>query len=123
MILDHINIAAPMPLLETVRAFYCSVMGLHEGSRPGFSGRGFWLYQGDSPFVHLSESNDHSAADKGHLDHVAFRSRGLGEMKERLEAAGVAYRASYIPDINLGQLFFKDPAGTGLEVNFPGEKP
>lgn len=23
--------------------------------------------------------------------------------------------------INMTQLFFKDPAGTGLEVNFPGE--
>jgi len=121
--IDHINIAAPYELLEKVRDFYCSVLDLKDGFRPDFLGRGFWLYSDDKALVHLSERNDRQAAHQpGHLDHIAFRSSGLGAMKDRLASRGIDYRCGYIPEVNMTQLFFTDPAGTGLEVSFPNER-
>lgn len=37
MRIDHINIAAPMTLLDKVRDFYCSALPLEEGARPDFN--------------------------------------------------------------------------------------
>jgi catechol 2,3-dioxygenase-like lactoylglutathione lyase family enzyme len=123
MHIDHINIRAPQDLLERVRQFYCSVFGLEEGFRPAFSSGGYWLYAGDCPLVHLSIGGEKQAGGPpAHLDHVAFQSAGLEAFRKTLDASGVAYRCAYIPEIDLSQLFFSDPAGTGLEVNFPGER-
>lgn len=122
MHIDHINIAAPEELLERVRNFYCAVLDLTEGFRPEFSQKGFWLYAADRPIVHLSESGRHQRGEhRGHLDHVAFQTAGLEAMIERLRVNNIEFRSSYIPEFNMTQLFFTDPAGTGLEVNFPGE--
>lgn len=122
MQLDHFNIAAPMDLLETVRDFYRDVLGFEEGFRPDFQRRGFWLYAGARPVVHLIESDrHHAAAGLIHLDHIAFRASGLARVKKALEQNGVAYRSSFIEEFSMTQLFFTDPAGTGLEINFPGE--
>jgi len=122
MYIDHINIAAPFELLEQVRDFYCTVLDLKDGTRPQFSRRGFWLYSGEKPLVHLTERAGRQAAERaGCLDHVAFRASGLEAMKARLASAGVEYRSGFIAEFNMTQLFFKDPAGTGLEVNFPDE--
>lgn len=117
MDLNHINISAPMELLEEVKAFYCRVLGLREGYRPNFSRRGFWLYEGDKPLVHLTESGVHYRSERGHLDHVAFQTEDLAAVVEGLEFLGVSYRKIHVPDTGITQLFFEDPAGTGLEVN------
>ena len=122
MHLDHINISAPIQLLEKVRDFYCAVFGLEDGFRPVFRQNGFWLYSGDKPIIHLSESDLHMAnTGQGCLDHVAFRATGLREQIERLDSQQVEYRSNHVPELDMTQLFFRDPAGTGLEVNFLGE--
>ena len=122
MKLDHFNIAAPMDLLQQVRDFYVEVLGFEQGFRPEFSRRGFWLYAEGKPCLHLIESEQHFANDKpGFLDHIAFRSTGLEGIRERLKQNTVEYRTSYIKEFEMTQLFFHDPAGTGLEINFPGE--
>ena len=122
MELDHFNIAAPMDLLESVRDFYRDVLGFEEGFRPAFQRRGFWLYQGGRPSIHLIESDMHHAAERQpYLDHIAFRASGLEQVKARLDQHGVTYRTGYIAEKEMTQLFFRDPAGTGLEINFPGE--
>ena len=124
MHIDHINIRAPRELLEQVRDFYRTVFGLQEGFRPAFSSSGYWLYTGDHPIVHLSAGGE--LADRNgptHLDHVAFQTAGLQEFRETLEANGIPYRSNFIPELEMSQLFFSDPAGTGLEVNFPAERP
>ncbi len=59
MKLHHINIKAPRELLQQERDFFCVVLGLHEGIRPDFSIRVYWLYAGDKAIVHLSESDAH----------------------------------------------------------------
>jgi catechol 2,3-dioxygenase-like lactoylglutathione lyase family enzyme len=123
MHIDHINIRAPSALLEQVRDFYCTVLGLEEGYRPAFPSTGYWLYAADKPIVHLSLGAETvPAGQRTCLDHVAFQAAGLEAFRARLDALGIEYRSSYIPELHMSQLFFRDPAGTGLEVNFPREK-
>ena len=119
MQLDHINIRAPGELLEEVKDFYCGLFGLEDGFRPDFGQAGYWLYSEDRPVVHLSEDGARQAdTRRGYLDHVAFRSNDLPGLVARLEARGVAFRSTRIAELGMTQLFFSDPAGTGLEVNF-----
>ena len=124
MHIDHINISAPFELLQKVRDFYCQVLGLVDGFRPQFPKRGFWLYAGDKPIIHLVESSEHHHNEKqGYLDHVAFQTTGLDSVLEKLNSNGIQYRLSHVPEINLAQIFCKDPSGTGVEVNFPNQAP
>jgi catechol 2,3-dioxygenase-like lactoylglutathione lyase family enzyme len=121
MRLDHFNIAAPPDLIEACRDFYVDVLGFEEGFRPDFARRGYWLYADGVPSIHLVESERHRAVRDGYLDHIAFRVSDLAAMKARLEAHAVPYRRSTIAEFGMVQLFFSDPAGTGLEINFRGE--
>ncbi|SHE68641.1 Glyoxalase-like domain-containing protein [Microbulbifer donghaiensis] len=118
MRLDHINISAPMELLLEVRDFYCAVLGLQEGFRPDFARRGFWLYAGERPLVHLVESNVRFATEApSYLDHTAFHTENLQAVVDELESLGVSYTKTHVPGGDLRQVFFTDPAGTGIEVN------
>lgn len=118
MNIDHINISAPKDLLREVKYFYCTVLDLQEGYRPSSSRPGFWLYSGDRPLVHLTESKMHYGGEwRGYLDHVAFQTEDLAAVVEGLKLLGVSYRKTHVPDTGVTQLFFEDPAGTGLEVN------
>ena len=122
MQIDHINIKTPQDLMRQVCDFYCTVLGLEEGFRPSFSTAGHWLYSGDRPLVHLSLGHEQTGgAQRGYLDHVAFQTTGLDAFLARLEAHGIPYRSSHVAALELTQLFFEDPAGNGLEINFPGE--
>lgn len=122
MHVDHINIAAPADLLEEVRAWYGKILGLENGFRPEFQSDGYWLYAHGKPIVHLSEHDGYLEDDKqGYLDHVAFQTSGLDVMEERLNSLGIEYRSNHIPEIPMTQLFTRDPAGTGVEINFPNE--
>jgi catechol 2,3-dioxygenase-like lactoylglutathione lyase family enzyme len=119
MRIDHINIAAPMQLLEEVRDFYCKALLLEEGPRPDFGIPGFWLYGDGKPILHLIESNEHHRAAKPHyLDHVAFEVEDLQGYTERLDQLGVEYSVKHIPDYNISQVFCHDPCGNGVEANF-----
>jgi len=122
MHLDHINIAAPAGLLAKTRDFYCDVIGLTAGFRPEFSRKGFWLYSEGKPIIHLIESLEHSRNKKqGYFDHFSLQATGLTKVIEKLDKASISYRLSYVPEIDLSQLFCKDPCGIGVEINFPGE--
>ncbi|MCP4045157.1 MAG: diguanylate cyclase [Gammaproteobacteria bacterium] len=122
MQLDHINIAAPAELLEKVRDFYCDVLGLTEGFRPDFSRDGYWLYSEDKAIIHLIVSSRHHENKKqGYFDHFALRTTGMAKVLEQLHAFSIEYRTSHLPEINLTQIFCKDPSGTGVEINFLNE--
>jgi catechol 2,3-dioxygenase-like lactoylglutathione lyase family enzyme len=137
--IDHINVRAPEGRLEELRNFYCTLLGLADGFRPAFGSRGYWLYADDRPLVHLSlgraaagpapRGQPGCGPDKGPangaargLHHVAFRSSGVDALRARLEAQGVSYRLDYVAELDLSQVFFSYPVGTGIEVNFPGER-
>src|SRR5919205_2061650 len=102
--LDHFNITAPADLIERVRDFYVEVIGLSEGGRPRFMRRGFWLYAGAGPVVHLTAGDGDDTRTPGArsaFDHVAFSCEGLREFVERLESAGVEYEVDEVA--SLGQ--------------------
>jgi catechol 2,3-dioxygenase-like lactoylglutathione lyase family enzyme len=124
--LDHINLRAPQALLATLRDFYRDVVGLRDGPRPAFGSRGFWLYAGDVAVVHLSEQHAEEAprgkarADAGGtFDHVAFAAVDPEGAARTLREHGVGFRVDRNLLARQHQFFFVDPAGNGVELNFP----
>ena len=120
--LNHYNIRAGQPLIGRVRDFYVDVVGLVEGWRPPFQFPGHWLYAGDAAVVHLVETaaTQEAALPVGTLDHVAFTCTDFDAFEAKLRSLGIEYRKSAVPGAKLRQLFVKDPAGNGVELNFAG---
>lgn len=123
MHIEHINIRAAQPLLDELRDFYCALFALRVGFRPKSPIRGYWLYgEGDRPWIHLAVSDEPVVpGSNGCLDHIAFQMTGLREIIERLKSLGVEYTTDGFEEIGMTQLFFSDPAGVGLEINFLDE--
>lgn len=115
--LDHINIAGPPDLIARCRTFYVDVLGLVDGHRPPFRSRGFWLYAGERPIVHLTES-DREGGHTGSFNHFAFACEGLDQAIARLTSHAIAFERDDVPATNQTQLFLEDPAGISLELNF-----
>lgn len=119
--LDHYNLRAPGPLLDTLRDFYVDVVGLRLGERPPFRSHGYWLYAGAQAVLHLSQAGpDESrvANVANTFDHVAFSCDDLPGTIARLRQFGVRYSSAEVPLTRQRQLFFDDPAGNGIELNF-----
>jgi catechol-2,3-dioxygenase len=119
--LNHFNLRAHRELLEKLRDFYCDVVGLVVGPRPPLKISGYWLYAGEQPVLHLSEA---ATADIGQtdtvttFDHVAFDCTDLAEFEARLARLGIRYHMNRVPQTTRVQLFVRDPAGNGVELNF-----
>jgi catechol 2,3-dioxygenase-like lactoylglutathione lyase family enzyme len=117
--LAHVNIATPH--LDETRAFYVDVMGLAEGQRPPFKSRGYWLFAGDRPIVHLVEDLALSPAlPVAGINHIAFQTDDVEAFAGRLKAHGIAFEASVVPGTKDSQLIFTDPTGVRLEVTSNG---
>jgi catechol 2,3-dioxygenase-like lactoylglutathione lyase family enzyme len=125
--------------LEASIAFYVEILGLRQGSRPSFNFPGAWLYLGedetDFGAVHLiGEDLDGSTGlgaylgdrergvGPGSLDHVAFLARNWSTLRERLRAARVVFVERAVPALGLHQVFFNDPSGVTVELNFPADE-
>ena len=122
--LNHYNLRAPRDLLEQLRSFYCDVVGLTVGARPPFQSVGYWLYASGQPILHLSESRPGEPPSAGAaltFDHAAFSCAGRSEFERRLAQLGIAFETAHVPGTKQVQLFFNDPAGNGVELNFAGE--
>ncbi len=119
MQLDHINICASAELMETVREFYCDVLGFHVGPRPEIPVPGYWLYgEGcDRASVHLLETDDRQAPDMPHLDHVAFQVASIQPIVQALDARKIKYGYLDLADFGIEQVQFLDPAGIKIEIN------
>ncbi len=121
---NHYNLRAPQPLLNELRDFYCNVVGLTLGSRPSFASFGYWLYAGSNDVLHLTEcTNEERRLTHVNttFDHAAFNCADLPAVERRLHQHDVAYRQSVVPLTKRVQLFFSDPAGNGVELNFESE--
>lgn len=124
--INHINLRAPAALLAELRDFYRDVIGLQPGPRPAFGTAGYWLYAGGLPVLHLSEQADGEVelrpADPAALttyDHTAFTGTDPAAMAAHLAAQGVSFRESRSTVTGQHQFFLRDPAGNGVEINFP----
>lgn len=119
--LNHYNLRAPRELLDTLRDFYRDVVGLKVGERPPFRTFGYWLYAGSSPVLHLSEARpgESRATDVATtFDHTAFSCTDFTAMLADLTRAGIQHTVETVPGTAQKQIFFKDPAGNGVELNF-----
>ncbi|MBL8518933.1 MAG: VOC family protein [Betaproteobacteria bacterium] len=122
--LDHYNLRASRDMLETLKDFYCDVVGLTLGTRPPFASFGYWLYAGDAPILHLSETRVgevRPAHTANTFDHAAFRCEEFDATLARLDAANIRYKVQTVPGTRVRQIFFADPAGNGVELNFDGD--
>lgn len=118
---NHYNLVADRRLLDELREFYVSVVGLESGPRPPFKRFGYWLYAGAQDVLHLTETlpNEERGRNvKSTFDHVAFTCTDLPSASARLKAHGVAFQMDEVPLTGQRQIFFTDPAGNGIELNF-----
>jgi catechol 2,3-dioxygenase-like lactoylglutathione lyase family enzyme len=106
-----------------LRDFYCGVIGLSVGQRPPFKSAGFWLYADDRDILHLTvagETEVRSTSAVTTIDHVAFSCAGLAAYEGKLQQLGIPYEIDRVPLTGQVQLFLRDPAGNGVELNFSG---
>lgn len=116
--LGHYNLRAPGPLLGCLRDFYCEVVGLRVGWRPAFGSAGYWLYAGERDVLHLTECADGPGNAGAGFDHAAFDCTDRTAYEARLARLGVGYETARVPGTDRVQLFFRDPAGHGVELHF-----
>ena len=121
--LHHYTIRCAPADLEALQDFYTRVLRLEVGARPEIPAPGAWLYAGGEPIVHLyayvtEQDALGTGPVTGPLDHVAFRSQGLAEMKRHLAAQGVQFAEAPVPGWPIHQVFLHDPKGLKIELTF-----
>jgi catechol 2,3-dioxygenase-like lactoylglutathione lyase family enzyme len=104
--------------LRRSRPFYEDVLGLTPSSlRPPMSFDGVWYELGDQQIHLLELPNPEAALAKpahgGRDRHVAVRVDDLEGMREKLEAAGIAYTRS---QSGRSAIFCRDPDGNAFEL-------
>ena len=108
--------------LPSTLAFYEEHLNLKPGARPPFTFPGAWLYadggKGKDPILHVVAGVDRNRLVKGVIDHMAFSGNGLAAAVASLKARGVAYELRRLPAYGTWQLFFFDPNGAKVEIDF-----
>jgi catechol 2,3-dioxygenase-like lactoylglutathione lyase family enzyme len=135
--LDHYSIRTLD--IEASRRFYTEIMGFTVGFRPPFRFPGIWLYNGGqypetTGVVHiigidpndpqglkdyLGDRDVASLQGTGSVDHMAFAATGLADMRLRLQGQNIACRERTVPSLGIHQVFFEDPSGVTIELNYP----
>ena len=115
--LDHINIHAED--LEAAREFLLAVLpDLKQGPRPPVDFKGYWLYLGERPIIHM-QTRAAGMGGRGWIDHLAFAPFDFEAEKARLDAGGFTYTVGGIPGTGIRQLFVMGPGGLKLELQCP----
>lgn len=117
---DHFTILAED--LDRTLDFYVGMLGFRQGPRPGFSFPGAWLYVGDRAVLHIVAGRKMPEPRRGVLDHMAFTATDLKETLRTLKEAQVDYELRRLPEggpnAGVWQLFFDDPNGARVELDF-----
>ncbi len=104
-------------------AFYAELLGLTAGDRPPFNFPGAWLYGGGTPILHVIGGRAREELRAGVIDHMAFTGSGLAATLAKLDAHGIPYECRQLPGYGTWQVFFFDPNGARVEIDFdPSEK-
>ena len=129
--IEHFLIAADD--LDATRDWYTRVLGMQPGPHPDFGFPVHWMYLGGVDVVHIGPSAKHAGeiqkqylgrisqatgAGTGAIDHIAFRAKGLRQMIQHLRTEGVPFNQRRANGQALFQLFFHDPNGIKIELNF-----
>ena len=129
--LEHFLVAADD--IDATRDWYARVLGMRPGPHPEFGFPVHWMYIGELDVVHIGPSakgageiqkkylgrtSRDSGTGTGALDHIAFRATGLRETMEHLRKENIAFNQRRASGQALYQLFFHDPNGIKIELNF-----
>ncbi len=118
---NHYNLRASRDMMEQLKVFYRDVVGLQIGERPQLTSFGYWLYAGSKDVLHLSEAKPEEKRKENvatTFDHVAFTTTDYDATIARLEKLPIKFSVHEIADTGQKQIFFSDPAGNGIELNF-----
>jgi catechol 2,3-dioxygenase-like lactoylglutathione lyase family enzyme len=109
--------------VEKTTRFYTEVVGLEVGFRPQMTFEGVWLYAGGEPIVHIISGKPIPTRETGAVDHLALKATGdVNAALEKIKAHGVEYTMRKLERTGVTQVFFRDPDGVGVELNFAPEK-
>lgn len=133
--IEHFLVAADD--IDATRDWYARVLDMTSGPHPDFGFPVHWMYLGGVDVVHIGPSarmagaiqkqylgrtSQKSEQGTGAIDHIAFRATGLREMLDHLHAERVPFTQRRASGQALFQLFFHDPNGIKIELNFAAEE-
>ena len=122
--INHYNLRAAPEIIENLKKFYIEIVGLKLGHRPPFNNGGYWLYANDKDVLHLSFSKNDITNElhvSSTFDHMAFTAENEIDHINMLKENNIDYIIREVPEIGTRQIFFKDPAGNGIELIFSNE--
>jgi catechol 2,3-dioxygenase-like lactoylglutathione lyase family enzyme len=108
-------------LEETVQ-FYQELLGLKTGYRPPMSFQGAWMYCADEPVLHIINKGVLPTEKAGILDHMAFSATDLNGTLATLKSRGLTYDLRRQQETGVWQLFFHDPNGARVELDFAADE-
>ena len=131
--IEHFLVAADD--IDATRDWYARVLGMTSGPHPDFGFPVHWMYLGEVDVVHIGPSAKMAGAIQkrylgrtsgkaaqedgtGAIDHIAFRATGLRQMLQHLRNEGITFSQRRANGQALFQLFFHDPNGIKIELNF-----
>jgi catechol 2,3-dioxygenase-like lactoylglutathione lyase family enzyme len=129
--IEHFLVAAGD--IDSTRDWYARILGMKAGAHPDFGFPVHWMYIGDVDVVHIGPSakaageiqkkylgrtSGDAGTGTGAIDHIAFRATGLRAMLEHLRAERVAFSKRRANGQALFQVFFHDPNGIKIELNY-----
>jgi catechol 2,3-dioxygenase-like lactoylglutathione lyase family enzyme len=129
--IEHILVAADD--IDATRDWYARVLGMRSGPHPDFGFPVHWMYIGDVDVVHIGPSakkaddnqrkylgrtSQDAGTGTGAIDHIAFRATGLAAMLDHLKNEGIEFMQRRANGQALFQLFFYDPSGIKIELNY-----
>ena len=120
--INHYNLRADEKTIEVLKNFYIEIVGLKLGHRPPFKNGGYWLYANQKDVLHLSFSKNGIVNElnvNSTFDHMAFTCKDENMYIDLLNKKNIKFSIREIPEIGTRQIFFKDPAGNGIELIFP----
>lgn len=111
--------------LPATLAFYEEFLGLEPGPRPPFAFPGAWLYAkgASEAILHVVAGANKRALVPGVIDHMAFTGKGLVATVERLRMKNHPHDLRKLPAYGTWQLFFLDPNGAKIEIDFDSAEP
>lgn len=119
---DHFTILTDD--LPATLEFYERFVGLVPGTRPPFGFPGAWLYVpgGNQAMLHIIAEQPTTRLVPGVIDHMAFFGAGLQQTVARLVDADIEFALRRLPGFDTWQLFFHDPNGAKVEIDFDREE-
>jgi catechol 2,3-dioxygenase-like lactoylglutathione lyase family enzyme len=129
--IEHFLVAADD--IDATRDWYARVLGMRSGPHPDFGFPVHWMYIGERDVVHIGPSSRTASENQkdylgrtsqdqgtgtGAIDHIAFRASDLRATLEHLRKEKIQFSQRRANGQALFQLFFYDPNGIKIELNF-----